>query len=175
MRQIKLAGYSMESKKLRYIIVAGALIAVGFISLFLTNINTSASTCTSLVLKSGSSGTCVATLQQKLNYFSCAAGPADGIFGSMTDGAVRRFQTANSLYVDGVVGSQTWNRLYSTAAMPCGSDNDAADRALCTNSTSKCILVHRVGNVNRLELYQNAVLVESVTVNTGMAGYRTRN
>lgn len=36
---------------------------------------------------------------------------ADGIFGPLTDGAVRQFQGQNGLVVDGIVGNQTWPAL----------------------------------------------------------------
>ena len=40
-------------------------------------------------------------------------GNADGIFGNLTDKAVRNFQQANSLNVDGKVGPLTWEALFS--------------------------------------------------------------
>lgn len=56
-------------------------------------------------LKLGSRGTDVIALQKKLNL------QADGIFGSITEEAVKEFQKANGLSVDGIVGAKTWAKL----------------------------------------------------------------
>ena len=57
------------------------------------------------ILKKGSRGSDVKLLQRKLNLMQ------DGIFGPMTDEAVREFQKANGLSVDGIVGAKTWKAL----------------------------------------------------------------
>lgn len=56
-------------------------------------------------LKIGSRGADVKTLQKKLHLI------ADGIFGKLTDEAVREFQRKHGLTVDGVVGQKTWAAL----------------------------------------------------------------
>lgn len=53
-------------------------------------------------LKIGSRGEEVKMLQRKLNLID------DGIFGKITDEAVRDFQKKYGLTVDGIVGPQTW-------------------------------------------------------------------
>lgn len=58
-----------------------------------------------VTLKKGSRGAQVVTLQRKLNL------QADGIFGPLTEEAVKEFQKANGLTVDGIVGTNTWNKL----------------------------------------------------------------
>ncbi len=63
-------------------------------------------------LRINSSGTQVWVLQQLLNRtidYTC--GKADGIFGTKTLAAVRRYQEANGLTVDGIVGKNTWAKL----------------------------------------------------------------
>lgn len=56
-------------------------------------------------IKKGSRGNDVIALQKKLNLI------ADGIFGSITDEAVRDFQRSHNLAVDGIVGPKTWAAL----------------------------------------------------------------
>lgn len=57
------------------------------------------------VLKKGSAGPWVSFLQAKLGLTST------GSFDATTDKAVRDFQTAHALTVDGIVGKQTWGAL----------------------------------------------------------------
>ena len=58
-----------------------------------------------MVLKLGSRGNEVKVLQEKLNL------KADGIFGPLTEEAVKDFQRSNSLEVDGIVGANTLSKL----------------------------------------------------------------
>lgn len=64
-------------------------------------------------LHKGSKGSSVKALQILLiSYgYSCGSYGADGSFGSATDAAVRAFQEANGLTVDGIVGAATWSKL----------------------------------------------------------------
>jgi hypothetical protein len=67
-------------------------------------------------LRIGARGEPVRELQTQLNAHHAANPPleVDGAFGSLTLAAVRRFQAAHDLSVDGVVGSQTWAALMSS-------------------------------------------------------------
>ena len=58
-----------------------------------------------MVLKLGSKGNEVKLLQEKLNL------KADGIFGPLTEEAVKDFQRSNGLEVDGIVGDNTLSKL----------------------------------------------------------------
>lgn len=69
-------------------------------------------------VRRGSSGSAVQTLQARLQALGFDPGPIDGVFGSMTDSAVRAFQRARNLQADGIVGPQTWDALYATPDKP---------------------------------------------------------
>lgn len=78
---------------------------------FLLGSNIATNTATNIIhktmttIKKGCRGDLVATLQRKLNLIP------DGIFGAITDEAVRDFQKSHALTVDGIVGPKTWAAL----------------------------------------------------------------
>lgn len=62
-------------------------------------------------LQLGARGVAVSSLQTILKQKGFDPGPADGYFGPQTLAAVKGFQKANGLQVDGVVGPHTWAKL----------------------------------------------------------------
>ena len=63
-------------------------------------------------LRVGDTGTQVEVLQWLLNHKTdYTSGKVDGIFGTKTLAAVRQYQKANGLTVDGIVGKNTWKKL----------------------------------------------------------------
>ncbi|MCW3814004.1 L,D-transpeptidase family protein [Micromonospora sp. DR5-3] len=63
------------------------------------------------VLRQGSRGTAVSTLQRRLTALHYDVGGVDGIFGPSTHHAVVAFQKVNGLTRDGIVGPRTWAAL----------------------------------------------------------------
>ncbi|WP_144121120.1 peptidoglycan-binding domain-containing protein [Catellatospora sichuanensis] len=63
-------------------------------------------------VKKGAKGALVRTLQTRLNVFGHKL-RVDGDFGNLTQIAVKRFQKAKKLTVDGIVGPKTWAKLYN--------------------------------------------------------------
>ena len=68
------------------------------------------------LLKIGAMGDDVKAVQRALHCYP------DGIFGDLTAEAVRDFQKANNLEVDGIVGRQTWNALFPASTNASGSN-----------------------------------------------------
>lgn len=62
-------------------------------------------------LRIGSQGEPVRVLQKLLNAAGFTVGAVDGWFGRKTESAVKRFQVAEGLVADGVVGRFTWAKL----------------------------------------------------------------
>lgn len=69
-------------------------------------------------LRRGSRGSEVTKLQTALNALGYDCGAADGIFGAKTEAAVRAFQQANGLTVDGIAGKATQEALYAAEDTP---------------------------------------------------------
>ncbi len=70
------------------------------------------------VLRIGSQGDAVRTLQTLLANLGFNTGGMDGSFGPHTDAEVRSFQGSRHLGVDGVVGPMTWGALRQGATPP---------------------------------------------------------
>lgn len=62
-------------------------------------------------VRQGAKGGITKLLQERLNSKGFSCGTIDGIFGSNTANAVKAFQRANGLSVDGIVGQNTWRKL----------------------------------------------------------------
>ncbi|MBI3182107.1 MAG: D-alanyl-D-alanine carboxypeptidase family protein [Myxococcales bacterium] len=70
------------------------------------------------LLRVGSSGAEVAQLQRMLRSAGFDPGSASGTFDQRTLKAVRAFQSARGLQVDGLVGQQTWGAFYGKSYPP---------------------------------------------------------
>jgi peptidoglycan hydrolase-like protein with peptidoglycan-binding domain len=60
------------------------------------------------VLQKGSTDPAVRDLQEALKALGYDPGPIDGTFGAPTETAVKAFQQARGITVDGIVGKVTW-------------------------------------------------------------------
>ena len=85
--------------------------ALGVTGTTVVETQTTAITSSMPLLRRGSTGEAVKTLQTRLNALGYDCGTVDGIFGIKTYNAVVSFQTARALAVDGIVGVNTWGAL----------------------------------------------------------------
>ena len=91
----------MSRKQKKLILALAVLFAL---NIFLIALAQSAS---ADLYKRGSSGAVVREIQTRLKNWGYYSGPVDGVYGSKTEEAVRRFQRKNGLSADGQAGSQT--------------------------------------------------------------------
>lgn len=72
----------------------------------------------SQVLKRGGRSSSVLFLQRLLLSYLYPINNLDGIFGGETERAVKAFQSENGLVADGIVGANTWRKLFSSTGRP---------------------------------------------------------
>lgn len=70
------------------------------------------------IYQRGSTGPEVNRIQERLQDLGHYRGPLDGIYGGGTESAVKAFQRAEEILVDGIVGPQTWDHLFDTEEIP---------------------------------------------------------
>jgi peptidoglycan hydrolase-like protein with peptidoglycan-binding domain len=75
----------------------------------------------------GATGGAVRRLQRALRRTPNLGLVVDGVFGSLTDAAVKEFQQGAGLTVDGIVGPLTWDALPDGGPMPVLKEGSAGD------------------------------------------------
>ena len=111
------------------------------------------------VLKKGSRGDEVVTLQKKLKQWGYYDGAVDGVFGSGTEKAVQYFQRKNGLAADGIVGAKTAAALGMTLS---GGGSSASDSSSDRNMR---LLAACIYGESRGEPYKGQVAVGAVILN----------
>lgn len=111
------------------------------------------------VLKQGSRGDLVKTMQTKLIKWGYLTGSADGVFGAKTKAAVIKFQKKNGLSADGIVGTRT------AQAMGISLSSSTSSTGGGTSSTDLNLLARVVYGEARGEPYTGQVAVAAVVLN----------
>ena len=110
----------------------------------------------STLSKMGSRGDEVRRIQQKLKNWGYYTGSVDGIYGSQTQNAVRKFQRDNGLTVDGIAGPKTLSYL-------CISSGSSGSGQY--NSNDVYLLAKVIAAEARGESYVGQVAVGAVVLN----------
>ena len=107
--------------------------------------------------KYGSRGEEVRKIQTKLKNWGYYNGNVDGIYGSKTFDAVKKFQRKNGLKVDGIAGEKTLNAL--------GINGTKNDSNISSNNTDLNLLSKLVYAEARGEPYKGMVAVAATVLN----------
>lgn len=108
--------------------------------------------------KYGSRGSEVRTIQDKLKRWGYYTGSVDGIYGSQTVTAVKKFQQKNGLTVDGIAGTNT---LKAMGIMNSSSSSGSSSN----NSSNVNLLARAIYGEARGEPYTGQVAVGAVILN----------
>lgn len=115
--------------------------------------------------KQGSSGDTVKTIQTKLKNWGYYSGSVDGIFGSATTAAVKKFQEKNGLTADGVVGQKTLAALGMSDSSGSSGSSGSSDSSATTQSNSVALLAKVISAEARGEPYAGQVAIGGVILN----------
>lgn len=137
------------------IVMVLALALTLFVSLPTQSAKSESDALEAVVLKKGSSGSTVRTVQTKLKNWGYYQGSIDGIYGSKTVEAVKYFQRRNGLTADGIVGAKTAAAMGITLSSGGGG----------YNSSDTYLLARAVYGEARGEPYLGQVAVAAVILN----------
>ncbi len=140
----------MKNSKRKLILCLAVLFAVNIVIITAVQVASADS------YKVGSSGETVKQIQQKLKNWGYYSGSVDGIYGSQTESAVKSFQKANGLTVDGIAGPAT----LAAIGLPSGSSGGSS-----SGSTDVNLLARLISAEARGEPYSGQVAVGAVVLN----------
>lgn len=109
-------------------------------------------------LRNGSAGNAVIRVQTKLRSLGYYDGQIDGLYGSKTEAAVRRFQYAKGLTADGICGVRTLSALGLSSV-------SAAAQTGTVNDGNVYLLARIISAEARGESYTGQVAVGAVVMN----------
>ena len=107
--------------------------------------------------KYGSRGSEVRTIQDKLKRWGYYTGSVDGIYGSLTVSAVKKFQQKNGLTVDGIAGPKTLTAM--------GINSSSSSSSSTNNSSNVNLIAKAIYGEARGEPYAGQVAVGAVIMN----------
>lgn len=110
--------------------------------------------------KRGSTGTEVRNIQKKLKNWGYYTGSVDGIYGKLTEEAVRYFQRKNGLTVDGIAGTNTLSAMGISSSSNSGSSGSSG-----SSSNDLNLLARAIYGEARGEPYAGQVAVGAVILN----------
>ena len=138
-----------------------AAVIVVFCGVLAFALFTSAGTADAEVLKNGSKGALVKTVQTKLKNWGYYTGAVDGVYGPKTVAAVKYFQKKNGLTQDGIVGAKTAAAMGVTLTASSSSESSGGSYSSGDSYLlAKCIYAEARG-----EPYTGQVAVGAVILN----------
>lgn len=108
----------------------------------------------SALSKRGSTGSEVRKIQTRLKQWGYLNGSVDGIYGSKTEAAVKKFQTKHGLTADGIAGPKTLAKI----GLPTGSSTSSYD-------SNVNLLARIINGEARGESYEGQVAIGAVVLN----------
>lgn len=136
--------------------IFGSIVLISLVVMLVTTLSLQNNKAEALS-KYGSTGSEVRTIQDKLKRWGYYNGNVDGIYGSQTVAAVKKFQQKNGLKVDGIAGTQTLKAM--------GIMNSSSSGSTTSNSSNVDLLARVIYGEARGEPYTGQVAVGAVIMN----------
>ena len=111
-----------------------------------------------MVYRVGSKGDAVRQLQEWLNQLGYDCGKADGVYGTKTEAAVRRFQGDNGLAADGIAGDKTQAALTAEVTKAGKPSDDGGEADSGVSEPSAGFLTEAITKVEHIRNEINELL-----------------